>query len=390
MQNIKDSSLVLVNELPQEGEIYSGQSVSFQLLLEGLSECNISFNVVNLSRNHTSLKIPLSSFNVMRIVDYLYILTDYFFKTAFSNKTVYIAIARSKAGFFRDFIMIWWAWFKKHKIICHVHGGNYDEFYEKQPLVLQLLIKKTLLKVDTILILGERLRTMYDFEPRLKEKLYVVSNGLPIKDYDPPEPKCLPTESDRPIQLLYLSNLIESKGYLDVLESVRILVQEYGIYVQCTFCGEFLASPDDVIVKNVQHGRLLFEKFIKKHSLEKYVIYKKVIFGKEKIEVLKKSHFFLLPTNYNTEGQPISIIEAIAYGNIVISTNYRAIPDLVLHRKTGYLVSYNQPKEIAIAIHELTDDPQKYKEMSLSAIQHFIKNFTREAHLEQILRFLLN
>jgi glycosyltransferase involved in cell wall biosynthesis len=358
------------------------------MLIEGLQEREIPHLVVNLSGNNT---VPNATPSLLRFAEYIKILVDYFYKTAFGKKTVYIGIARSRQGFFRDMLMIWFASMNRHHIICHVKGGDYDHFYAKQPAWLQFLIRKTLLKVNAILVLGEKLRGMYDFEPQLQKKIHVVPNGLPCIDYVEPPPKSLPGDISQPIRLLYLSNLIESKGYFDVLEAVKILVKKYGVFVECSFCGEFLANAfDDLKVINPQQARNRFEKFVKTHGLEKNIQYRGLVYGSDKVEILKTSHFFILPTNYSTEGQPVSIIEAMAYGNVVISTNYRAIPDLVIDGKTGYFVSYGCPVEIAENIYKLVKNPSKYTEISRSAITHFKENFTREAHLNKIISFLIN
>ena len=381
------NSLVLVSPLPKPG-LYYGQSVSFQMLIEGIDDLNIPYTVIDLSSPHIA---PNGIPSLKRASEYLRILGKYFSKTAFGNKTVYIGIARSRYGFFRDFIMIWFAFFNGHKIVCHVKGGNYHHFYAAQPSWLKYIIRQTLLKVDNILVLGENLRSMYDFEPRLKRKIHVLLNGLPFKGYQKPQPKNLPETPEQPIRILYLSNLIESKGYLDVLEAVKILVEKNDFLVECNFCGKFLTNPsDDTKVTSAEQGKQLFESFVAENKLSKNIMYQGVVFGEKKLNLLQNSHFFVLPTNYHTEGQPVSIIEAMAYGNVVISTDYRAIPDMVINNETGYLVNYGKPNEIAEIICRLRTNPDMYHQISEGAISHFQENFTREAHLEKIIPFLID
>ncbi len=246
-----------------------------------------------------------------------------------------------------------------------------------------------LLKADVILVLGEGLRAMFDFEPLLKDRIEVAPNGFPFELKTQNKPKKLFNAGGK-IRLLYLSNLIESKGYLDLLEAVDLLVKKHGLDIECHFCGRFLANrSDDVRVKSSEHGRALFERFVHSHQLEKHVYYHGVVSGDEKMTVLKNAHFFVLPTHFDCEGQPLSIIEAMAYGNVVISTNYRAIPDLILQGKTGEFVPYGQPESIAKVISDIVREPARYEEMSRSAIQHFQDNFTRERHLERIIPLLL-
>lgn len=375
--------IILVGPFPPP---FVGQSISFQMLVDGVKEHHIPYAVIDLSGKRKNYGGVASW---ARALAYIVILLDYFRKTIFDKKVIYITIAQSRHGFFRDFVIIWFAYLKGHRIVCHLKGGNYNTFYEAQPKWMCWVIRKTLLRVDNLLILGKRLRDMYNFEPRLKDKICVVPNGLPFALNKAIEPKTLPADKSNPIRIVYLSNLIESKGYLDLLEAVRILVKEHEIPIECHFCGLFWANkPDDVLVRDVVHGRKLFEDFVTTNNLEKNVIYCGVVSGEEKNRELQDAHFFVLPTNYNNEGQPVSIIEAMAFGNVVVSTDYRAIPDMVVHEKTGFLVPYGQPNAIARVITETTANPEMYSKMSKAALEHFQKHFTREAHLNRIIPIL--
>ena len=375
--------IIFVGPLPPP---FVGQSISFQMLVEGVKKHHLPYAVVDLSGKRKSYGGAASW---ARALEYIVILLDYFSKSFWGKKTIYITIAQSRHGFFRDFVIIWFAYLKGHRIVCHLKGGNYDNFYEAQPKWMRLVIRKTLLRVDNLLVLGKRLRDMYNFEPQLKDKICVVSNGLPFSLNKAIEPKTLPVDKSKPIRLLYLSNLIESKGYLDLLEAVRILVKEYEIPVECRFCGLFWANkPDDIQVHDAVYGQKLFEDFVTTNNLEKNVTYCGVVSGEEKNRELRDAHFFVLPTNYNNEGQPVSIIEAMAFGNIVVSTDYRAIPDMVVHEKTGFFVPYGQPKTIAQVIADVTANPEMYSKMSKAALEHFQKHFTREAHLNRIIPIL--
>lgn len=375
--------ILLVGPLPPP---LTGQSIGFHMLVEALKERGLPFDVVNLSGSENNLQ---GATFWRRFFDYIFIISIYLTRALVKEKTVYITISQSPRGFLRDLIMIFFARVRKHKIICHLKGGNYGIFYRSQPNYLKRLIRKTLLRANKILVLGERLKEMFSFDPRISEKVRVVPNGLPYdlkKFYSGKE---LPDTSLFPVRLLFLSNLVESKGYLDVLEAIKILKNEYNLNVECDFCGEFMKNrPDDKRVKGIEHAREIFNDYIVANGIEKNVTYKGVVSGKEKNKELEDAHIFVLPTNYNNEGQPISIIEAMAYGCVVISTDYRAIPDMVKNGKTGYLVRFGHSEEIARCVAELVETPTLYSKMSRAAINLFHCKFTREAHLKRILPFI--
>ncbi|MFY9268448.1 MAG: glycosyltransferase family 4 protein [Candidatus Manganitrophaceae bacterium] len=377
------NQIVLIGPTPPP---YNGQSVAFQMLIEGLRERNIPHAIIDTS---TKKKIESGAVTLGRIVEYAVIMMKYLRRTMGGRKTVYITISQLRAGFFRDLAVICFARLKGHRIVCHLHGGNYDRFYAAQPPWLRWLIRRAMLMADAILVLGEGLRAMFEFEPRLKGRVHVVPNGLPVELETECVPKSLPDDSSGPIRLLYLSNLIESKGYLDLLKAVDLLVHKEGLNVECHFCGLFRANKsDDMLVKNPEHAREHFEDFIRAHQLQGHVFYHGVVLREEKSVLLKEAHFFVLSTYYDREGQPVSIIEAMAYGTVVIATRYRAIPDLIIEGKTGYFIPPREPEAIAKKVVETVADKERYREMSRETVRHFRSRFTRDQHLRRIIPFL--
>lgn len=374
-----DELLLLVGPLPPP---VNGQSSAFAMLVEGARARGIPCCVVDLAGEGGGNNVSWR-----RVFDHVGILTDFLRRAAVGRKTVYLTIGQFRAGFLRDMVLIACSSLFRHRIVCHLHGGNYDGFYASQPAWLQRLIRVTLLRADRILILGEKLTAMFEFEPRLRTKLEVVPNGLPYS-IAPLGPKELPPEGE-PIRILFLSNLIESKGYLDLLDAIGLLVEDWRLNVVGHFCGLFIRNPsDDVRVKNVDQARDLFEGFVRAHRLERQVRYRGLVTGADKEAELRAAHFLVLPTWYNCEGQPLSIIEAMAHGCVVIATDYRAIPDLVEDRITGRLVPDRDPRAIAAAIAELAAEPKRYRDLSEAALRRFQRRFTREAHLDRILPLL--
>lgn len=354
----------------------TGQSLSFQALHDDLTRRGWDCHVADLGPGPRGRE---SSF--ARAWEIGRALLQYVYGLFKGHRLVYVTIAQSCRGFVRDLPIIWLASMVNARVVAHLKGGNYDGFYESQPTWLQSLIKLTLRRVDRLLVLGETLCGMFDFDARLQDRVAVVPNGLPFGEGG--FPKHLPGP-DEPIRLLFLSNLIESKGYLDALEAIRILVRTLGVNVQARFAGEFRTSRDDRLVRSAEHARRIFWKRIDQLGIGENVEYMGTVSGAQKWDLLSKSHFFLLPTDYVNEGQPVSIIEALAYGCVVISTRFRSIPELVEDGESGFLVDYEEPRQIAEKIRELAQDEDRYAEVSRNAVKHFQERFTMERHLQRM------
>ena len=305
-------------------------------------------------------------------------LTKFFIGLAVGYRSVYLLIAQSSAGFIRDAVMIWGAWLCRGSVVVHLRGGNYDGFYRDRSTLGKFLIRHTLRRADRIIALSERLRGMYAFDPALRDRVVVVSNSPPYSI----DAKCRKRAEDQPVKILYLSNLIQSKGYRDVLDAVAILKQETSLHVEAKFAGRFDSADDDEIAMSPPEAQERFTRDIEVNGLAPNARYVGVASGKTKQDLLSESDFFILATRYRHEGQPISIIEAMAHGCVVIATNYRAIPDMVVDGITGVLVDYRQPRQIADAIRRLANDPTQYEAMSKAAARRYQTHFGNERHLD--------
>lgn len=377
-------SLLLIGPLQHSGPI-SGQAVCFQMLLGALRERKASFSVVDIMPR---MAHQTSNPTFGRAFEHICIIPKLAAGFVRRPRVVYFTAARSFHGFLRDAIIVWLGSLVGARVIAHVHGGDFGVFYKRQLPAVGRFVSFTYKRVERIIVLGEKLRHMFDFDNELMERVRVVQNGLPCLPKTTLDPKELPNANGGPVRILYLSNMIESKGYLTLLEAVSLLRERAKFKIECHFCGEFMSSPDDVEPMSAEQHRKRFECFVSEHRLTDIVTFLNRVTGQEKDRELSEAHFVVLPTRYSAEGQPVSLIEGMAFGNVIISTDYRSIPDIVVHGKTGFLVPYAQPQAIADAIQKLVNDPRRYGEMSLASIRHFEDNFTRKAHLDRILRFL--
>lgn len=361
-------------------EVVSGMRIGFDLLISGLEELQLPHVIINRSLGMSD-KI-VGTFTVRSIVASLYLFLVYWF-TLFRVNTVYITIGISRSGFIRDALMIWSAWILRKRTILHLKGGGFLSLYESSSPRMKWLLEHTFARASIIIVLGNLLVDQFSFVPGISEKLRIVPNGLPKEiQNNSAKPKSLIKSTS--IRLLYLSNMIPTKGYLDVLEACRLL-KERQIPISCDFCGSFLRTINE---GEKHYSEEHFHRLTKQYGLEEIVEFHGNVRGNAKQQLLQRDHLFILPTYYSWEGQPISIIEALALGTPIISTRYRGIPEQVIDAYNGYLIAPKEPAEIADVIEKLWRDPAKYEELSKNALTHFTENFTQEAHLNRLIPIL--
>ncbi len=366
-----------------EGKI-TGEAMMVQLLIDSFREKKRTVKVYDITEKRKSPTIrKYGTFTIARMLDYIKLVPVIWLKFLFSPKSiVYISTAPSSFGFIRDMLFILAASLKKHHVICHQLGGNYGDFYNKQNRFMKLIIRKVLNRAENIIVEGELVREQFSFLENHLNKVRCVPNGLPernievaniAKTYDP----------DQPFRLIYLSNLIETKGYWDVLEAVEILRRKQK-NVTCRFVGKFLSATDSTKYQDSEQAKKAFFEFIDKHNLHQYASYDEGLWGSDKFEAFKESHVFLLPSNFIYEGQPVSVLEAMLHGLVTIATNYRLIPSMVVENQTGLFVPYGSPQAIAEKIEYLMTNHNDYERLSGNSINRFCEFFTAECYIDRI------
>ena len=88
------------------------------------------------------------------------------------------------------------------------------------------------------------------------------------------------------------------------------------------------------------------------------------------------------------EGQPISILEALATRNVIISTKHAGIVDIIENTKNGFLVDKKNSESITKNFVFLNDNKSKILEISNYNKMYFAENFTITIFSEQFIKIL--
>ena len=295
---------------------------------------------------------------------------------------VYLTTAQSFVGFCRDAAIIWISHACGSKVLLHQFGANYRNFYESQFCGTKLAIRRTLRCAERIFVEGRPVKEQFCFLADWTRTVTAIPNGLP-RSIDRNRPKEYPADGE-PFVVLYLSNMIESKGYRTVLDALRMLIEERCVAVEGIFVGEFYSAADDVLYNDPNAARQDFMSELRREGLKDRIRYAVSESGEALEDTFEGAHVLILPTNYVNEGQPIVVLDAMARGLVVISTAHRLIPTMVVDGETGFLVEYSKPEQIVERIESLIATPQLFSEMSERAIARFHRLFTKEAFLESL------
>lgn len=174
------------------------------------------------------------------------------------------------------------------------------------------------------------------------------------------------------VNLLFLSNLIPSKGVYVLLDACRIL-KDKGLDFQCNFVGGETKEID----------RARFEAEVQRRGLEGMVRYEGPKYGEEKEKYWCSSDVFVFPTYYFNECFPLVILEAMQHGLPVVSTDEGAVPDMVSDGVNGFVCERKDVSGLAVALERLILDAELRVRMGEEGYRIYKDKFTLEKFEER-------
>ncbi|MCO7124206.1 glycosyltransferase family 4 protein [Sporolactobacillus shoreicorticis] len=284
---------------------------------------------------------------------------------------VYLSLSQTKLGLLRDVMVIRLVRNRAGKVIAHLHGNHLKMIMMTINPWMAKIVSNALRKIDSGIVLSQALSSNFMNLPR---KIDVVSNGIDQDMFSSLIIKHarIKRRAAKTFHILYLSNLIQSKGFGDViLTAIELLKKKEDI--KLTLAGQ---------IYDCHLFNQLFRK-VTEYGFESKITYIGIATGVEKKKILLEAHVMVLPTQYPIEGQPISIIEGMAAGLPIISTAQGAIPDMI--DGSGIVVDQVDPEHLACAIKQLIDNRSLYERLSEHSRSSFLKKFTLDHYIDELI-----
>lgn len=161
---------------------------------------------------------------------------------------------------------------------------------------------------------------------------------------------------ERPVVLATVNRLVEKKGVEYAIRAVAQLINK-NIPVQYNIIGEGpLMSDLQQLVKDLQMESNIHFLGWKEQG--------------DVIDILETSDILIAPSvtskNGDQEGIPVALMEAMAMGIPIVSTQHSGIPELVQNNSSGFLVPERNVDELANKLEYLAMNPNTWPEMGLA------------------------
>ena len=253
---------------------------------------------------------------------------------------------------FRDGLFFRWARRKGLPVLVHIHGWENQTADRIESGPLGWLFHRTLGRGDAFLVLAEEFKkriVSWGVDAPVHLSTTAVDNSL-LDGFDI-DAKLREFSPDSAIRVLFLARIERDKGIYETIEACAQLIGE-GLPIQLTVAG------DGSELENV--------RALAREKLGPAVTFLGFILGEQKVEALRKSDIYVLPTSH-AEGMPASVLEALALGLPVITRPMGGLRDFFLDGEHGFLMDRTDPSTVASLIRKLAVDAALWRTMSAAA-----------------------
>lgn len=348
---------------------YNGQSLATKLAYELLSE-KYNLQKINIS-NSQLIKRNIFINGLLTFKNYFQLIK----MLSINNyKSIYIVPGSSLLGNFRDFFVVMICKLFKVKIVAHVHNGNYLDNFKNNFLICNFF--NYLRFIDHFIFLSNILaKDAKSFIPLNKINIIYnsIEKNIQANEFEIKQ-KLFNKRKRSVFNIVFLSNMIKSKGYIDVAYAISMLDNK-----EIQYKADFIGTWDN------KKQKLQFISLLKKLSIFHIISIHGNISDRKIIkQILLDADAFILPTYYPKEAQPLSIIEALNTATPIITTAHAGIPDIVKNDVNGYIVPKESPVEIFKCIEKLIDY-NTWKSKSMKAREDYLLLFSYNIHKRKLL-----
>lgn len=353
--------VIIVGKLPPP---FIGPAVATKIILN--SELKNNFQLIHLDTTVNKTVEEFGKGKLSKIGKNLKIYNE-LFKILRQQKPdlILIPISQTTLGFIKDAVFILITSIFKTKILLQLRGSNFRNWIKHSNSITKAIVRFCFARSSGMIVLGNNLKYLFEdyFKP---SKIYVIPNGCNLSI---PES----TSNSNKVQLLYFANFLPSKGLKTVLKSLKILSYDNNLNIELKAVGAW---------DNEDYKQECLT-FVEENKLP--VTFYSPKSGKEKWQFYSESDIFIFTPNM-PEGHPWVIVEAMAAGLPIISTDQGAIIESVIHNKNGIIVKVNSSHEIAKALKKLVENPTQREAFSKASYNQYITKFTENQMVKNFTR----
>lgn len=260
-------------------------------------------------------------------------------------------------GGLRDWLLGKYCRFYGVKTIMHCHYGCIPQVLHTRGIVRWITLK-AMSQYDQIWVLDSSSYQALRSHKNIHSVIKLTPNNINVSE----EIKVVPKTYTN---VAFIGNLIPTKGLYELVQAVVLANEKIVLHI----VGG--GAPD--VVAHIQN--------LADNTWGKRVKYYGRMTNTDAVDFMQKMDILALPTYYPPEAFPISILEAMSLGKLIISTHRAAIPDMLTMldgTMCGILVPEKSVDALIDALHWCLNNPLQADAICLKAYEKVWNTYRSE------------
>ncbi|MFE3290949.1 glycosyltransferase family 4 protein [Rhodococcus sp. NPDC059234] len=257
------------------------------------------------------------------------------------------------ASFARKAILLWLSWVARVPVVLHIHGSDFQLFYDDSPRAVQWVIRGTLDHAGAVVALGD------DWSRRLQSiaphaRISVIPNAIQSAD------RIVQPVPGGPVHVVFLGRIGDRKGTFRLLDAWADMLEHSDSDRECrlTIAGD----------GEVERAR----RRVAELRISDSVAVREWLSSTEVAALLDCAHVLALPSR--NEGQPMAVLEAMARGLCVVASDAGGIPEMI-DGGCGVVTSADDVAAISAALRLVVHDDETRARLGAAAFERFHERF---------------
>lgn len=364
---------------------FSGQAKATDLIIDGLNPKGVVCFRGLLPYLDRSGLLPVSISGVSLFAKLLRVYWRFLCERLPEGGAIHLSLGLTRFALLRDYVaLICASLFARGRVrkVVALHGSVFTE-WPTNSLNAQLL-RSVIRYVGCVTCVGSLHRQALINLGVPSGKIEIVPNTCEYDGIEESDVTERQASSDQPLECLFLSSLTDTKGYPEYLEALEMIGSVDGAPIHAVLCGPIMIDAYRKRFETYDEAKAWIERKVASINESDRVQAEWIpgARGSEKKALFEQAQIFVLPTQYPVEAQPLAVIEAMAHGCAIVTTDAGELLSTV-NDESAIILSAPTPDSIKQSIISLAEDEQLRLRLSQAALNQFKLKFNRERYVQR-------
>lgn len=261
---------------------------------------------------------------------------NFFLKLIFSRVHTVLIFSADGTSFIEKGFMAMLAKLFRKKVILAPRSGFILRDIE-QSKFMRFYVKMVTSRVDSVICQSKFWAAFFkELSGKKDEELPIIHNWIDTTKYNSVNRDSDPST----VNVLFMSWVDKNKGIFDLVNSAeKVCAQHENVCFHIAGEGSAFEEVKALVSQLQLSNKFVFHGWVN---------------GNKKSRLLSNSQIYVLPSHF--EGFPNSLVEAMASGLAVVSSNVGSVNDILIHKENGFVFEMGEINQLSDCLITLIED----------------------------------